>query len=582
MANESITIPGRTSAAIAADKVGGEMFQRVKLTHGAEGAASNVTTDTPLPVILVGGGGGGSSDALSDSQLRASPVPVSGTFYPPVQPISATALPLPSGAASEATLALLRTAVEAIKTAAEALNTKTAVVNTGAIAGTVALDGFTLAALETINAATGLAQPLTDTQLRASPVPVAVEFPATQPVSGTISVSNPGLTDAQLRAEAVPVSAAALPLPAGAATQTTLAAVEAKLPALSGGRLPVVLPAGGSGLTDAELRATPLPVSCADLATIAASLHNEDAAHVSGDAGQLMLGVRWDTDVATADNGDYSVLKLDEAGRLKVSTMPASYADITGDITAVQAAIGTPVAGGTVSGDVSRASNVMMFCTGTFAGVNVSFEGSLEATGETNWFGIQAVRSNANTVETATGVLAAQPVYAWELSVNGLARVRVRCTARTSGTQSWRFKLGTYATEPIPAAQISGTQPVSGTVTAIEGTPMTPTASIINSAASTNGTVVKASAGTLYGVVLSNNGASDAWFKLHNSTTVTVGTTAVAMWIKIPAGSNVNVQWGSKGLRHGTGICCSITGAVGDTDTTAVAAGQVKVNLSYV
>lgn len=101
-------------------------------------------------------------------------------------------------------------------------------------------------------------------------------------------------------------------------------------------------------------------------------------------------------------------------------------------------------------------------------------------------------------------------------------------------------------------------------------------------AASTNGTVVKASAGTLYGVALANNGAGDAWFKLHNSTTVTVGTTAVALWIKIPAGSNVNVQWGSKGLRHGTGICCSITGAVGDSDTTAVAAGQVKVNLSYV
>lgn len=575
MANESITIPGRTSAAIAADKVGGELFQRVKLTHGAEGAASNVTTDTPLPVILVGGGGGGSSDALSDSQLRASPVPVSGTFYPPVQPISATALPLPSGAASEATLALLRTAVEAIKTAAEALNTKTAVVNTGAIAGTVALDGFTLAALETINAATGLAQPLTDTQLRASPVPVAVEFPATQPVSGTISVSNPGLTDAQLRAEAVPVSAAALPLPAGAATQTTLAAVEAKLPALSGGRLPVVLPAGGSGLTDAELRATPLPVSCADLATIAASLHNEDAAHVSGDAGQLMLGVRWDTDVATADNGDYSVLKLDEAGRLKVSTMPASYTPTVGNVTSATS---------TVFLDCTRFSNLMIHCAGTFAGANCTFEGSLNSTNGTdgNWFAVQAIRSNANTIETATGALSAAPAYAWELSVNALKYFRIRATAWSSGTQVWTIVPGTYATEPIPGAQISGTQPVSGTVTATEGTPMTPTASIINSAASTNGTVVKASAGTLYGVVLSNNGASDAWFKLHNSTTVTVGTTAVAMWIKIPAGSNVNVQWGSKGLRHGTGICCSITGAVGDSDTTAVAAGQVKVNLSYV
>lgn len=59
--------------------------------------------------------------------------------------------------------------------------------------------------------------PLTDTQLRATAVPV----------------SGP-LTDTQLRATAVPVSAASLPLPTGAATETTLAAASAKLPATLG------------------------------------------------------------------------------------------------------------------------------------------------------------------------------------------------------------------------------------------------------------------------------------------------------------------------------------------------------------
>ena len=87
-----------------------------------------------------------------------------------------------------------------------------------------------------------------------------------------------------------------------------------------------------------------------------------------------------------------------------------------------------------------------------------------------------------------TGVLAAQPAYAWEASVNALKRFRVRCTARTSGTQSWRFVQGTYATEPIPAAQISGTQPVSGTV-ALSALPLPPaptTPYFLNSAATTN------------------------------------------------------------------------------------------------
>lgn len=61
----------------------------------------------------------------------------------------------------------------------------------------------------------------------------------TQPVSGTVGVSGSvavtgPLTDAELRATAVPVSAASLPLPAGAATETTLSAVNTKLPAALG------------------------------------------------------------------------------------------------------------------------------------------------------------------------------------------------------------------------------------------------------------------------------------------------------------------------------------------------------------
>jgi hypothetical protein len=94
--------------------------------------------------------------------------------------------------------------------------------------------------------------------------------------------------------------------------------------------------------------------------------------------------------------------------------------------------------------------------------------------------------------------------------------------------------------------------------------------------------VVKDAPGTIYGFTVNNNGAAVAYFKLHNSTTVTVGTTAVSAWYKVPVGDSINIVFGDKGLRHGTGICYSITGAVGDTDTTAVAAGQVKVNLSYI
>ena len=334
----------------------------------------------------------------------------------------------------------------------------------------------------------------------------------------------------------------------------------------------------------------PLPTGAATeatLATVAAAIKAEDAAHVSGDMGVPMFAMRQAADTtSTSDDGDYTILKIDEEGRLKVSSKPASYPDITGDITAIQATIGTPVAGGTVEGDVSRASNVMVFCTGTFGGVNCTFEGSLEASGATNWFAIQAVRSNANTIELTTGALSAQPAYAWELSVNALKRLRVRATARTSGTQSWRFVQGTYATEPIPAAQASATQAVSGTVTATVTPPAPATPYYKNSTADTNGALVLTGTSSLHCLWATNIGATPAFVKLYNKATApTVGTDVPEMIIPVPAAVSgvpgvASINPGFLTFRFALGLGIAITGGMADSDTTAVAAGQVKVKLS--
>ena len=307
-----------------------------------------------------------------------------------------------------------------------------------------------------------------------------------------IDIGGSGAETLLSPANPLPMSAAALPLPAGASTEATLAAVQTLLN------------------------------------TIAGSIQNHNSPFSDGMPGQVMLGKRRDSDSTTVADGDLNTFNMDEEGRLKVSSKPASYPDITGNITAVQATIGTPVAGGTVEGDVSRASNVMALCNGTFSTVNCTFEGSLEASGDTNWFGIQAVRSNANTIETATGNLSAQPVYGWEMSVNALKRLRVRCTARTSGTQAWRFVLGTYATEPIPAAQVSATQPVSGTVTSTvtAGTinPVVPaTPYFVNSAATTNGALVLTGTSNLSSFYATNEGASTAYVKLIQQSNCTNG-----------------------------------------------------------
>jgi len=341
---------------------------------------------------------------------------------------------------------------------------------------------------------------------------------------------------------------------------------------------------GGGGLTDAELRATPVPVSCADLSPLVNALHAEDAPHASGDIGQLMLGIRWDSDTPTADDGDYTVMKLDEVGRLKVSTMPASYPVVVGNVAAVNE---------TVVIDCQRFSGIALQVHGTFSAMNCTFEVSNNSTNgvDGNWGVIQAARSNANTAETTTGSLSASPAYLWEVSVNPYKWFRVKCTARTSGTQTWTLIPGSYATEVTPVVQVTGTQPVSGTVTATvtAGTvnPVVPaTPYFLNSAATTNGALIITGTSGLQAFYATNEGATVAYVKLYNKATApTVGTDIPEMILPVPAAVSgvpgvANPNIGFSGFRFALGLGIAITGAAVYTDTTAVAAGQVKVKLS--
>lgn len=334
----------------------------------------------------------------------------------------------------------------------------------------------------------------------------------------------------------------------------------------------VKLDIGGDGASSRISAANPLPIT-------SASAYAEDTPHVSGATGNLMLAIRSDNDLPTANDGDYTILKMDEEGRLKVASKPASYAPTVGNVTSATS---------TVFVNTERFSNLMIHCTGTFAGVNVTFEGSLNSTNGTDgaWFGVQAIRSNANTVETTTGVLGAAPAYAWELSVNAMKWFRVRATAWTSGTQVWTMIPGTYATEPIPGAQVSATQPVSGTVTATVtgGTvlPVTPSTTFTNSAATTNATLIKNTAGTLWSISASNTNAAARFLKLFNLTAApTVGTSVPVFTVPIPTNGTVVVSGGANGMRFGTGISLSITGAAGDLDATAIGAGEVKLVTSF-
>lgn len=281
------------------------------------------------------------------------------------------------------------------------------------------------------------------------------------------------------------------------------------------------------------------------------------------------------------NNGDIGELSINQDGRLRVSSKPGFFDVVTGALTSLNANVAT---------DVTDASNVMVHIknTGTAAmaaGV-LQFEGSLDSTNGTDgtWFNIQAVRSNANTIETNTGTLSiaagAGNAVAWELSVNACRwfRVRVSTAVTTNSIAFVTVVRGTYATEPVPAVQ---THPVTGSGT-FSVLPGSATNYNLTSAASTNAATVKSSAGSLGELSVFNPSAAAIFVKLYNKASApTVGTDIPTVTIPVAAGTLVSLEFGQMGKRFSTGIALAITAAAAASDTAAVAAG-IQVHGTYI
>jgi hypothetical protein len=146
-----------------------------------------------------------------------------------------------------------------------------------------------------------------------------------------------------------------------------------------------------------------------------------------------------------------------------------------------------------------------------------------------------------------------------------------------AGSGGSTFASDEISTTHYPRVKIS----VGGDGVAQDGwTPLNPA---LISAASTNGTVVKASPGTLGFIYAVNLNAAVRYLKLYNSTTVTVGTTTQLAALPIPAsttGAGFMLPIPG-GLFFSTGICIGLTTGSASSDTGSVAAGEIFVWLGY-
>ena len=335
--------------------------------------------------------------------------------FPATQAISAAALPLPAGASTAAKQPALGTA------------------------GTASSDVLTVQGIASMTAlkvdGSAVTQPVSGS--------VSVSnFPATQPVSGAVSVSNFPATQ--------PISAAALPLPTGAATAVaqgtangTLASIDGKTPGLGqstmAGSVPVTLASDQSAI----------PITGSITATNAS------------------VGVNG----ATAPSSSSQAGGVDGSGHLQ------ALAIVTGGALKVDASATTQP----VSGTVGVSGTVTVDGSGVTQPVSIS--GSVPVTG-TFWQATQPVSGTVGVSGTVMvdGSGATQPISATALPLpTGASTAAAQATGNTSLASIASSVAGTLSvdgsghTQPVSGTFWQATQPVSGTVGISGSVPVTGT-----------------------------------------------------------------------------------------------------------
>lgn len=332
----------------------------------------------------------------------------------------------------------------------------------------------------------------------------------------------------------------------------------------------------------------------------------EDAAASNGDTGVMMLGRRNDSGatVQTSTNGDYSPVAVDAEGRIITSpsggagaatdnnaftggssagipafalfdTTPPTINDGTAGIPRMNANRDIRVAVVDSQGDdaTDTANNSVKTSIISCGPCNATFDAAAptggHAIGGTDGTNFRAARTYDSDTGGGTqfnlGVEVRLQASGGSIPVpgdaaNGIDVDVTRMAALPTGTN-------TIGNVGEVAVTTGGTTPVSYIF-----------------ANSTNSTSVKASAGQLYGVVAFNDTGNKLYLKVYNTASApTCGSGTPLFRGIIPANTNaagfaVPIPPGAT-FSSGIGFC--VTGAIGDADTTAVAANAGYLNVFY-
>ncbi len=328
----------------------------------------------------------------------------------------------------------------------------------------------------------------------------------------------------------------------------------------------------------------------------------------------LAVGGVYNSSAPTPTTGQQLSLQLDGSGNLKISgTVTANLGTIDGAalatnqtdgsqktkivdgsgnvIGATSNALDVNIKSGGSSGTQYTNNAVQATPTGTVAlgydGTNV--RGLLtDGTGK-----LQTNITNSSLAVTGTFYQVTQPVSAASLPLPTGASTAIKQPALgTAGTPSADV-LTVQGASSMTALKVDGTattQPVSGTIADSNSAPIVggSTQYSLVSAASTNATNIKATAGVVYSIQVFNNGSSLGYLKLYDKATTPAPATdslVLKSTIIIPHGSGAGagvVVSLPVPKKFTSGIGFAITGAIATTDATSVAASQFVVNIDYI
>ena len=545
MADNILLNAGTGGQTLATDQTaGGQHFQQVKLTDG--------TADSTTAIAA---GGGVEAAALrvtiaSDSTGVVSVDDNGGSLTV-------------DGTVTEANSA-------AILADTAAMDTNLATV-AGAVAGTEMQVDVVTSALPT-GAATAAKQPALGTAGASS-----VDVISVQGIASGTAMAISGTVTANVGTGTQAISAASLPLPTGASTETTAAAIAASVASIDtnlGGTSAVDTAAGGtdSGAVmlairdDALTTLTPVDGDYTNL-----RVSSTGALHVTGGGG----GTEYTEDVATADPivGSATLMERDDA----LTTVTPVEGDWIGLRGSAEGALWTQ--------DFN--SDAILADTTTIAGDTTSIDGKITACNT----GAVVISSGA-----VTSTLAAE-------TTKVIGTVNVAAGQTIAATNAGTF--ATQATLQAGSASIGTLGANSGVdIGDVDVTSISAGANLIGdvgiSGARTSGgctpiqlldvdeteDAVKASAGQVYFIHAINMAATTNYLKFYNLTVAntTVGTSTPVLTFPVPPNSTtgggfvLNVP---NGIAFDTAITVAATTAAAVADTGAPGAGEVIVNIGY-